>query len=37
MKNLSKIKKTEQETQKTFDEEIPSRLFSHKDSSAFKD
>jgi len=36
MKNFDKIKKTEQETQKTFDEEIPSHLFSHKDPSAFE-
>tara|TARA_B100000989_G_scaffold112589_1_gene82664 strand:- start:15199 stop:16404 length:1206 start_codon:yes stop_codon:yes gene_type:complete len=37
MQNLDKIKKTELETLKTFDEEIPSHLFSHTDSNAFKD
>ena len=37
MENINKIKKTEKETQKTFDEEIPSHLFAHKDANAFND
>mgnify|MGYP006186857501 CR=1 FL=1 len=37
MDNLDKIKKTEQETLKTFDEEIPSVYYSHLDVKVFKD
>ena len=36
MKSIDQLKKTENETLRTFDEEIPSLLFSHEDDIAFE-
>ena len=36
MKSIDQLKKTENETLRTFDEEIPSLQFSHEDDSKFE-